>query len=237
MGGGASEFPQTSIWAEFHSGDDREVRAQRHLELMAAAFWKPIYLYLRRSWNRSDADAKDLTQEFLVHVQEQRLLGRFDREKGNFRGYLKRCLKSFLGTARRDAGRLKRGGGQPLMPLTEEIAGALPAAGPGPEEEFDREWTRELVNRGLADLENRLKATGKSVYFEVLRLYTMGDSAERPSYGEVSRKLGISETQVTNYLHAARQALRATLIELVRKYVVDDAGIHEELASILGDPE
>ncbi|KAF0246228.1 MAG: hypothetical protein FD180_859 [Planctomycetota bacterium] len=236
MGGSQSSFPQTSVWAVLKSGEGWEARYQQHLERLARAYWKPIYITIRRGSARSDADAKDLTQSFWIHLQEHELLRRFDRNRGNFRTYLKRCLKSFLGTAARDAARLKRGGDREPVSLDAGLVEDVAAADEGPERNFDREWAAEVLARSERDVEERLRREGKAVHVEVLRLYTTSESGARPTYRTIAERLGIRESDVGNYLRVARQALRECVLEAIREYVVDpDAG--PELDAILGpDP-
>ena len=54
---------------------DSEVRADA-FQTLVAAYWKPVYKYLRIRWQRSDEDAKDLTQEFFTRLIEKDFLGK-----------------------------------------------------------------------------------------------------------------------------------------------------------------
>src|SRR5262245_25866227 len=143
MGGGGTAFPSTTLFQVLGPPDPGGQRNRRHLERLAAAYWKPIYFFIRRGWSKSDADAKDLTQSFLVHAVEHDLMSRFDLRRGNFRSFLKACLRSFLANDARDASRLKRGGGQELVSLDGVEGLALPDPQAPPDEAFDRDWTRE----------------------------------------------------------------------------------------------
>ncbi|MBI2922843.1 MAG: sigma-70 family RNA polymerase sigma factor [Planctomycetes bacterium] len=233
MGGSQSGFPQTSAWAVLRSGEGWEERYRQHLERLARAYWKPIYCMIRRGWSRSDADAKDLTQSFWIHIQEHDLLRRFDPNRGNFRTWLKRCLKSFLGTAARDAARLKRGGGRSPVSLDGGLGEGVAADVPAPEGVFDSTWAAEVLARSEKDAETRLRSEGKAVYFEVLRLYTTEDKGTRPTYRAVAERLGLRESDVGNYLRIARQTLRTCVLDAIREYVLD-SDLDSELDVILG---
>jgi hypothetical protein len=43
---------------------------QRALEVLIAAYWKPVYKYIRLRWEKDNEQAKDLTQEFFFHLLE-----------------------------------------------------------------------------------------------------------------------------------------------------------------------
>ena len=236
MGGSKSNFPQTSAWAVLKSGEGWEARFQRHLECLARAYWKPIYIYIRRGSSRSDADAKDLTQSFWIHLQEHDLLRRFDPSRSSFRTYLKRCVKSFLGTMARDAAREKRGGGRAIVSLDDGLGKAVAASVTAPDQAFDREWASEVLERSFRDLEERFRREGKQAYFEVLRLYSMDGGDARPTYGSLAAKLGLSEADVGNYLRAARKALRESVLEVIREYVAN-GDADSELDVLLGPEE
>ncbi len=233
MGGAGMAFPSTSLSLVLHAGADP---ARRHFEKISRTYWKPIYYFIRRAWSKSDADAKDLTQSFLVHVLEADLLGRFDVNRGNFRAYLKHCLRSFLAVDSRDAGRLKRGGGAALVSLEGASGLELPASTGTPEEDFDVDWTREVVERALADTEAALGSAGKKTWFEAFRRYALdADPEHPPSYRDVASALGISEGDVRNHLRHVRQELRRRVVSAIAEYVVDPADVAAEVSRILGE--
>ena len=76
--GGASRFPTTrwSAITGFHS-DDPTVRA-RSFETLVAAYWKPVYKYVRVKWRRSIEDAQDLTQAFFLRAMEKEFFAGYD---------------------------------------------------------------------------------------------------------------------------------------------------------------
>ena len=229
MGGDLEAFPATTLSVLAAQGEAGRGEVQRHLERLTKAYWKPIYCFIRRVWSKNDADAKDLTQSFIVHVLEHDLLARFDQNRGNFRSYLKQCLRAFLSVDARDAGRLKRGGHVAILPI-EGLE--LPAAEVGPDEEFDQNWTREVVERSLADVGKMLREQGKAVCFEVFRQYSQSETA---SYQEVGRRLGLSETDVHNHLRMVRKEMRRRVLQIIGEYVVDQENVLIEAARILGN--
>jgi len=230
MGGDQSRFPSTQLSLLFrtHAGPS----SPEYLERVVDTYWKPIYCYVRRAWSKSDADAKDLTQSFFVHLLQSDVMARFDRERGNFRTYLKQCLRHFLSADSRDRDRIKRGGTSRFLPLD---AGNLQVPDPigTPEEQFDRDWAAQVLELCRAEAETQLRAEGKSAYVDAFRLYSDEPAL---SYREVGERLGLGESDVRNYLRHVRQKLRQLVIATVSSYVSHEDEILAELGSILGEP-
>ena len=76
-----------------------------------SAYWRPCYLFIRRHRGRSNEEAKDLTQEFITHLFENKILDRYKAELGRLRTFLKVALKNFLMDRQRMEGAQRRGGG------------------------------------------------------------------------------------------------------------------------------
>ena len=107
---GGDRFPLTrwSVIDAACSGDETErVRA---MDTLCAAYWKPVYKYVRLRWNRPTEDAQDLTQGFFVQLIERCLFEKFDPVKSRLRTYLRLCVDSFVMNEEKAAKRLKRGG-------------------------------------------------------------------------------------------------------------------------------
>ena len=52
---------------------DDPAQRSRATETISAAYWKPIYKYVRLKWNLPSEDAQDFTQEFLLHDPPKKL--------------------------------------------------------------------------------------------------------------------------------------------------------------------
>src|SRR5580692_11438071 len=102
-------FPLTrwSLIDAARSGDETDrVRA---MDTLCAAYWKPVYKYVRLRWNRPAEDAQDLTQGFFVELLERELLLHYDPAKSRLRTYLRVCVDSFVANQTKAAHRQKRG--------------------------------------------------------------------------------------------------------------------------------
>src|SRR2546430_12320264 len=86
---GGDRFPLTrrSVIEAARSIDAEE--RERALEALCAAYWKPVYKYVRWRWNRPADVAQDLTQGFFMELLERELLEKFDAKKSRLRTYLR----------------------------------------------------------------------------------------------------------------------------------------------------
>jgi len=107
---GGDRFPPTrrSVVEAVRSIDAEE--RERALQALCAAYWKPVYKYVRLRWNRPADQAQDLTQGFFLEVLERELLEQFDPHKGRLRTYLRVCVDSFVSNEAKAGRRQKRGG-------------------------------------------------------------------------------------------------------------------------------
>src|SRR6266545_8142728 len=77
---------------------DPETR-RRAFEALVAAYWRPVYKYLRLEWSAPGEDAEDLTQGFFARALEKGFFDRFDPSRSRFRTYLRTCLDGFVANA------------------------------------------------------------------------------------------------------------------------------------------
>jgi RNA polymerase sigma-70 factor (ECF subfamily) len=209
LGGLAGGLPETTVGlAERLRGDDSAYRDG--LETLSRRYWKPVYLYARRTWAKTNDEAKDLAQGFFLWLLEAHALRTFDPAKGRFRSFLKLVLGQFI--ARREEARraLKRGGGVHLV----SFEGALPELtdlladpqGATPEQIFDRAWRNEIVNLAFARVRERHAGS------MALRIYQDYDlAAESPTYQELATRYGISEGEVKRHLLTLREEVRSAI--------------------------
>ncbi len=238
----AGPFPRTrhSVLEAVRGGDEDARR--RACEALAAAYWKPVYKYVRLRWRREPADAEDLTQGFFAAAFEKGFFERFDPERARFRTYLRTCLDGFVSKERAAARAQKRGGG--VVPLSldfESAEGELtlspPAADADLEEYFHREWVRALFETAVGALRARCAATGRQVPFAVFERYDLDRGPETPTYAELGRELGLPVTQVTNHLSAMRRELRRHLLDALRALCGSEDEFRHEARLVLGrDP-
>jgi RNA polymerase sigma factor (sigma-70 family) len=241
IGGRRGRFPTTRVSAVdgVQSGEP-DVRA-RSLETLVAAYWKPVYKHVRLHWNRSNEDAKDLTQAFFTRAMEKDFFDGYDRQKGRFRTFLRTCLDRFLSNEDKSERRLKRGGGGKVLPLDFEAAEAELEAAPrqDPEQSFDAEWVRSLFGLAVEALRAECAARGKEIHFLLFERHDLDDSADgRPTYAALASEFGLKTTDVTNHLAFARAEFRRLLLATLRDLTAGDEEFRREARLLLGsDPE
>ena len=211
--GGADAVPVTSwgmvSWAASSRADRRA-----GLEALCARYWKPIYGYLRRALRRTDADAKDLTQEFLVWLTRSDLLERPQGAGVPFRSFLKGVLRNFVRNRDRSASTQRHGGDRLRVDLS--AAATIPDDGAeSPEQAFDHMWVDTLIEGAL----ERARDRSSPEQFAVYEAYELGDAGAQPTYAEVAAALGLPVHTVRNHLVAVRERLRVELRAALRETV------------------
>src|ERR1700738_5497739 len=165
------QFPVTR-WSVIDAvkSQDPEEHA-RALDTLFAAYWKPVYKYVRLKWNRPAEDAQDLTQGFFAEMLERDLLAKYAPEKSRLRTYLRLCVDSFVMNKDKATRRQKRGGyvlhvALDFAAAEGELDGtAIDAAKiPSPEsleEFFEKEWLRSLFTLAVEDLRQLVAGRGR----------------------------------------------------------------------------
>ena len=223
-------FPATrpSLIGELGAAEpERRARAHR---IVTEAYWKPVYLYVRRRFQLTPADAEDMVQGFFMQVLESQRLASFDPERGRFRTYLMRSLTNFTIDRHRASTAQKRGGHLVELSEAEDLLAASPDT--DPEAAFERDWVKQVMSLSVVRLTERLTERGKVRHLDVFRRFHLVESA--PSYDEVASELGIKVTDVTNSLHAARREFRAVALDLLRELTASEEEFQWEARAVFG---
>src|SRR5215475_3752462 len=117
IGGHGGSFPVTRGSLLVAARSDRTEDRQRALDTLIAAYWKPVYKYIRLRWNKDNDQAKDLTQEFFTRLLEKDFLGSFDPNVARLRTFLRVCVDRLIANEEKAAHRLKRGGNTEVLSL------------------------------------------------------------------------------------------------------------------------
>lgn len=240
---GGDKFPATrwSVIDAARSHDPAE--SSRALETLFAAYWKPVYKYVRLRWNRPPEDAQDLTQGFFAELLQRDLLAKYHSGKSRLRTYLRMCVDSFVMNQDKAAHRQKRGGNVLHVALDFAAAeGELngltvdAAAIPSPESQeelFEKEWVRSLFTLAVEDLRKLCETRERERTFRLFEEYDL-DGGVDVSYERLSQEYGIPVTDVTNALAWARREFRRIALERLREVCGSDEEFHREARAILG---
>jgi RNA polymerase sigma factor (sigma-70 family) len=221
---------------------DPEQRAVA-LETLFAAYWKPIYKYIRVRWQRPADDAQDLTQGFFMELLERDLLEKYDPAKSRLRTYLRVCIDSFVMNQDKAAQRQKRGGNVPHLSLDFEAAegelrgrviNAAEVGAPRTVEEFfEREWIRSLFTLALEDLQKLCSERKRERAFRLFEEYDLDGDSEI-SYDKLAQKHEILVTEVTNSLAWARGEFRKIALERLREICRSYEEFQREVVTVFG---
>ena len=240
---GGDRFPLTrrSVIEAARSIDAEE--RERALEALCAAYWKPVYKYIRWRWNRPVEAAQDLTQGFFAELLERELLDKFDSNKSRLRTYLRVCVDSFILNEDKAKGRQKRGGHIPHVALdfaaAEEELGATaidPAKIASPEhleEFFEKEWVRSLFALAVEDLRGLCEQRERTRTFRLFEAYDL-EGSEKTSYEQLSKDYGISVNDVTNALAWARREFRKIALDRLRELCGSEEEFQREARAAFG---
>ena len=240
---GGDRFPLTRRSViEAARSIDREER-ERALEALCAAYWKPVYKYVRWRWNWAANDAQDLTQGFFAELFERELLDKFDPKKSRLRTYLRVCVDSFVMNEDKWSRRQKRGGNILNVALdfaaAEEELGATtidPAKIVSPEsleEFFEKEWVRSLFALAVEDLRQLCEQRERTRTFRLFEAYDL-EGDEKSSYDQLSKDYGISVPDVTNALAWARREFRRIALDRLRELCGSEEEFHREARAAFG---
>lgn len=227
----AQLFATTQWSAVLRAGEDSSPAARQALEQLCTTYWYPLYAYVRRNGHRPH-DAQDLVQEFFHRFLERKYLRHADRNRGRFRTFLLTSLKNFVINEWTRANREKRGGGQKVLSLDEEMAesrfAAEPAVDQPPDALYDRGWAAILLDRALAALRGEFERAGKQGLFERLKIFVWGEK-NALSYAAMAEQLGMTEGAVKVAVHRLRQRYGELLRVEAAQTVTTPAEIDEEL--------
>lgn len=205
--------------------------AQRALGDFCQAYWPPLYTFVRRR-GHPPADAQDLVQGFFAHLLAKDTLSRADREKGKLRTFLLGALQNYLANEYDRAQTLKRGGGQHVVSMDDQLVATEAAlvASHGLDEaaSYDQAWVSTLVGRAWQRLEGEFAAEGKARVLELLRPFLLGGTTV-PSQEEVAARLGMAFNTLRSILRRTRQRYRETLRDEVARTMTDPSQVDEEL--------
>lgn len=212
--------------------------AGRALESLCAAYWYPLYTWLR--WQQPRAcnhhDAQDLIQAFFAFLLSHEAMRTVDPRKGRFRSFLLASLKHFLANEWDRARALKRGGQFTIVSLDDEWAEARfepeATAELSPDKAFERSWAMTLFRRALSALRGEYAAEGKLALHDAVQPYLTDDKARTP-HGDTARALGMGEGAVRMAVLRMRRRFGELLRAEIAHTVAEPEEIDEELRALL----
>jgi len=227
----AAQFATTQWSNVLKAGSSSAPGARVALEDLCAAYWYPLYAFVRRTGQNAD-DARDLTQGFFEHLLENDLLRSADPERGRFRSFLLTCMKNYLSHQRERDGALKRGGGASTINLDADAEGRFlrEATELEPDALYERRWSLTLMERAMTELEHESSAKPER-WVALKPMLTGGDREE--SYRRIGERLEMSDGAVRVAVHRLRQRYGELLRLQIAETVADADQVDDELRHAL----
>jgi RNA polymerase sigma-70 factor (ECF subfamily) len=230
----AHRFPTTHWSQVLAAGASAEPESIAALTALCAAYWYPVYAFIRRKGHNADT-AQDLVQGFFADLLERGGLFKAEPAKGRFRSLVMAACSNYLCNRHNHDRALKRGGGKPLISIDALSAegGYLhePSHELTAEKLFERRWATTLLSRVLEALGAEMAAKGKSALFNALRPALLGD-AKRTPYAQIATDLGTTEEAARAAAHRLRARYRNLLREEVASTVDDPSLIDDEIRAL-----
>lgn len=202
------------------------------LEELCAAYWYPVYAFIRRRGHSPD-DAGDLAQAFFATLLEKEYLADANQDRGRFRAFLLTAVARFISKERDKAAAQKRGGG--LRPLPLDLADGEaryqrePTHNWTAERIFERRWALTLLDRTLAGLRQEHEAAGKLALFDAIKVFLTGESGA-PPLRDIAARLQMTEGAVKVAVHRLRQKYRESLRAEIAQTVAAEGDVDDELS-------
>ena len=209
-----------------------EERSQR-LSFLARLYWAPVYHYIRRRVRNAE-DAKDLTQSFFAMILETGFVDRADKDRGKFRTYLLTALVRFLSADFRHQRSKAASPPDGMLFLSQVEDESMPGyESATPEQEFDRQWVKTVLDRVLDRLKIHCEQRGEHMALQVFSRRLFDTAAS--SYGltrQLALELDVSTSTVDNAYRKCVRWYRSMFRQEIRSYVDSDSEVEEEIRQL-----
>ena len=200
----------STMWTtilQFHSDPERVK------DFVVRRYRQPVVEFSRMQ-GLSSEDAEDVAQEVFLRVCGEAFLKKADQIRGKFRTVLLAVTNHVIISQRRHETAGKRDRRRLVSLDGVDLPGETPA-----DPEFDRLWVKNLVEQALEKLETYPEV-------QALRCQLKGES-----YQQIAERLGKKVSDVTNYLHRARELLGREIEKMIAEYSSED-NVAEEIAAL-----
>jgi RNA polymerase sigma-70 factor (ECF subfamily) len=227
-------FPTTHWSQVLAAGGRADPATDRALAELCAAYWYPLYCFVRRKGHGPD-EAADLVQGTFAALLARDGLAAVAPGRGRFRSYLMAACAHHIADCRDRDRADRRGGGRAPVPIDRQEAegrfGAEPAHDLTPERLFDRRWALGVLDGAVGRLRAEAAAAGKADLFARL-LPALTGGRGGPSLAAVAVALGMSEGAVKTAASRLRRRYGEIVREEVTRTVTDPADVEAEIRDL-----
>ena len=233
-GSSNAPFPTTRWSRVVAAGDPANPAAREALAGLCAAYWYPLYAFVRRKGHPPD-EAADLVQGTFVNLLDRQGLASVAPERGRFRSYLMAVCAHHLADCRDRDRAARRGGGRVAVPFDRLAAegryAAEPVDGMTPERLFERRWATGLLETAVARLEAEAEAADKAALVSRLLPTLTGGRVAVP-LAALAAGLGMTEGAVKTAASRLRRRYGEILREEIARTLDDPADVEDEVRAL-----
>jgi RNA polymerase sigma factor (sigma-70 family) len=222
----------TTQWSIVRQASDADSPdSMAALEKLCRAYWYPLYAFVRRR-NYGGEDAKDLVQGFFAVLLEKNYVASADMERGRFRTFLLASMNHFLANEWDRSQAMKRGGGMLKFSLdaldADDRYRLEPADLAEPDHSYDRDWAETLLAKVLEQLRREFDDIGRGQRFDDLKPHLL-DTPGAPSYPDLAKRMGITETGVRSVVHRMRKRFAVLIRAEIAQTVTCAEDVEDEI--------
>ena len=229
----SSLFP-TTRWTRLLNAKDSKQAREEALRSLMQIYWRPLFVYLRRSGLTTEA-AEDAVQGIWLQLIERDAIDSLTPERGHLRAYLKTVATNYLRSQHEAKTAAKRGGSQ-VVELSLEIAHAenlaADAEQSSPELAFEKAWADSVMQTALQQLKAEFESGARAGPFELVTRFFSGQTTQ--SYREAAAEFKMSLPQLKAFLHRARVRYQELVQAAVQDTVATEAAIADEVKAVTG---
>jgi RNA polymerase sigma-70 factor (ECF subfamily) len=232
--GRTGQFASTHWSLVLRAADSQSTQSPEALEQFCAAYWYPLYVYVRcRGYGPEEAS--DLTQEFFSRLLQKKWLREADPSRGRLRTFLLTAMMHFLVNEWHQAQTVKRGGGRTCIALdaleAEERFALEPRDHTTPSALFDRRWALTLIGRAQDRLRDEQLAAGAGARFALLEPTLAGERTEA-GYLALAARFAVSEGTVKSWVSRLRRRFRELLLDEIAQTLDENQDPEAELKEL-----
>jgi DNA-directed RNA polymerase specialized sigma24 family protein len=222
----------TTRWSMIAGAQERDTaESEAALEKMCTLYWRPVYVFVRRS-SPDEHVAKDLTQGFFERFLQKEYFRDADKNRGRFRSFLLTCVKHYLSNERDKQRAQRRGGGAVPLSIDQLVleSGVEPESDSNlnPDRSYERQWAHTLLATVKSKLREEFTKADRLEVFDVLQVYLSGGKGEAP-YLAVGQQLDMSVAAVKKNVERMRRQFGQILRDEIGETVLHPSEIEDEL--------
>jgi DNA-directed RNA polymerase specialized sigma24 family protein len=187
---------------------------------------------------RDGTTAEELTQQFFVTaVLSGRLLLHANRDKGNFRPYLKQAIRNFLIDEHRRLARTKEESPESSVHpdgFKRGWEGLADVASSGPDTDLLRAWGQSIVKMAIEKVHAICNEKGQQLHFQLFARRFLSGSDELPGWKDVGAAFNLDEKTARSRAEPVVRCFRAVLWDLIATDMGSEKAFEHELRSLIG---